>query len=152
MLHFLSAPMAFPTKRNRTQDEPPCSYPAAKRHCTNEDKKMKRIMANRRSARESRERRKHLEKNLNSAISKLTKDISQLEQENEELRRKIKTVIDLWKKRSTKSLQESEGLAPVTEEVRRNSMSQLLLVETKCTPQLYAHQLVLSALSTYQLC
>eukprot|EP00957_Ditylum_brightwellii_P166210 12653316-Ditylum_brightwellii.AAC.1 len=67
---------------------------------------MKRVMANRRSARESRERRKQLEVELKSTITKLTKDIAKLERENKEMLGKIRTVIDLWKEQSAKKQQE----------------------------------------------
>uniref|UniRef100_A0A7S2AB51 BZIP domain-containing protein n=1 Tax=Trieres chinensis TaxID=1514140 RepID=A0A7S2AB51_TRICV len=62
-----------------------------------DDKRMKRIMANRRSARESRERRKVLQVKLEASVSKLSSDHAKLLRENEELHRRIKDMIQAKK-------------------------------------------------------
>jgi bZIP transcription factor len=60
-----------------------------KRQLSAEDKKMKRIMANRRSARESRERRKSLLSNLEASVEILSKENASLVRENGELRKQL---------------------------------------------------------------
>jgi hypothetical protein len=54
-----------------------------------DDKKLKRIMANRRSARESRERRRSLLSNLESSVEILSKENASLVRENGELRKQL---------------------------------------------------------------
>lgn len=56
---------------------------------TIEDKKMKRVMANRRSAKESRERRKQLLTDLEASVDILTKENTALSAENAELRKQL---------------------------------------------------------------
>jgi hypothetical protein len=56
---------------------------------TNEDKKTRRIMANRRSAKESRERRKHLLSKLQATVDVLTAENRSLNSENGQLRDQI---------------------------------------------------------------
>lgn len=58
-----------------------------------EARKMRRIMANRKSARESRERRKKLLTDLQESVQTLTSDNSTLTKENLALRRELVTVI-----------------------------------------------------------
>ena len=58
-----------------------------------EARKMRRIMANRKSARESRERRKKLLTDLQESVETLTSDNSTLTKENLALRRELVTVI-----------------------------------------------------------
>ena len=60
-----------------------------KRHVSMDDKKMKRVMANRRSARESRERRKNLLSNLEASVEALSRDNANLTRENNELRKQL---------------------------------------------------------------
>ena len=52
-------------------------------------KKMKRVLANRRSARESYQRRKKMFSELESAVATLTKDNAELADENKKLRRQV---------------------------------------------------------------
>ena len=58
-----------------------------------EARKMRRVMANRKSARESRERRKKLLTDLQDSVQMLTADNSTLTKENLALRREMVTVI-----------------------------------------------------------
>ena len=58
-----------------------------------EARKMRRIMANRKSARESRERRKKLLTDLHDSVQTLTSDNTTLTKENLALRRELVTVI-----------------------------------------------------------
>ena len=60
-----------------------------KRHTSTDEKKMKRVMANRRSARESRERRKSLLSNLEASVDILSKENANLVRENSELRKQL---------------------------------------------------------------
>jgi bZIP transcription factor len=60
-----------------------------KRHSSTDEKKMKRVMANRRSARESRERRKSLLSNLEASVDILSKENANLVRENSELRKQL---------------------------------------------------------------
>mmetsp|Transcript_5764 Transcript_5764/g.9986 ORF Transcript_5764/g.9986 Transcript_5764/m.9986 type:complete len:190 (-) Transcript_5764:266-835(-) len=64
-----------------------------KRLRTAEEKKIDRIMANRRSAKESRERRKKLMENLESTVETLTKENEALARENEKLRAELSTLM-----------------------------------------------------------
>ena len=57
------------------------------------DKQLKRIMANRLSAKESRERRKKLLRDLEGSIEILTKENSSLEAENRELRQQLAVLL-----------------------------------------------------------
>ncbi len=58
-----------------------------------EARKMRRIMANRKSARESRERRKKLLTDLQESVETLTSDNTTLTKDNLSLRRELVTVI-----------------------------------------------------------
>uniref|UniRef100_A0A7S2EVR9 BZIP domain-containing protein n=1 Tax=Trieres chinensis TaxID=1514140 RepID=A0A7S2EVR9_TRICV len=73
------------------------TYQGRKRKNVVDDKRMKRIMANRRSARESRERRKVLQEKLEESVSKLSSDHAKLHRENEQLRKQIKEMIEAKK-------------------------------------------------------
>lgn len=55
-------------------------------------KKMKRVLANRRSARESYQRRKKMFSELESAVTTLTKENAELAEENKKLRRQVMTL------------------------------------------------------------
>lgn len=59
-----------------------------------EVRKMRRIMANRRSARESRERRKKLLTDLQESVESLTSDNANLTKENLALRRELAALIE----------------------------------------------------------
>jgi len=59
-----------------------------------EARKMRRIMANRRSARESRERRKKLLTDLQDSVETLTTDNTTLTKENLSLRRELASLIE----------------------------------------------------------
>ena len=62
---------------------------------TQAEKKMDRILANRRSARRSRERKKQLQKNLQLSVAVLNKQNDDLVQENDELKRKLQIMSSL---------------------------------------------------------
>jgi hypothetical protein len=59
-----------------------------------EVRKMRRVMANRRSARESRERRKKLLTDLQESVESLTSDNANLSKENLALRRELAALIE----------------------------------------------------------
>ncbi|KAG7371197.1 bZIP transcription factor [Nitzschia inconspicua] len=59
-----------------------------------EARKMRRVMANRRSARESRERRKKLLSDLQESVESLTSDNTVLTKENLSLRRELASLIE----------------------------------------------------------
>ena len=59
------------------------------RKLTSDQKKLKRIMANRRSAKESRERRKRLMSNLEVSVDLLSKENAALMKENNDLKRQL---------------------------------------------------------------
>lgn len=59
-----------------------------------EYRKMRRVMANRRSARESRERRKKLLSDLQDSVETLTSENANLTKENLALRRELGTLIE----------------------------------------------------------
>ena len=59
-----------------------------------EVRKMRRVMANRRSARESRERRKKLLTDLQESVESLTSENANLTKENLALRRELATLIE----------------------------------------------------------
>jgi hypothetical protein len=59
-----------------------------------EVRKMRRVMANRRSARESRERRKKLLTDLQESVENLTSDNANLSKENLALRRELASLIE----------------------------------------------------------
>lgn len=73
------------------------TYQGRKRKNVVDEKRMKRIMANRRSARESRERRKVLQAKLEESVSKLSSDHAKLLRENDQLRKQIKGMIEAKK-------------------------------------------------------
>ena len=64
-----------------------------KKKGSSEEKRLSRIMANRRSARESRERRKRIQAKLESSISTLTSEHAELIRQNEELRSELKEML-----------------------------------------------------------
>ena len=66
-----------------------------KRRKTQEEKKMDRILANRRSARKSRERRKKLQENLELSVAYLTKQNQDLTNENELLKQEMQVLKNL---------------------------------------------------------
>ena len=72
--------------------------PPTKRQRTKEEKKMDRILANRRSARESRERRKLLQNNLESSVCLLTKEHADLTKENGILKNQMTLLLQLLNK------------------------------------------------------
>ena len=74
------------------------SDPPAKRQRSKEEKKMDRILANRRSARESRERRKLLQNSLESSVSLLTKENAYLTKENDILKNQMTLLLQLLNK------------------------------------------------------
>ena len=66
-----------------------------KRRKTQEEKKMDRILANRRSARKSRERRKKLQENLELSVAFLSKQNDELSKENELLKQEMQVLKNL---------------------------------------------------------
>lgn len=72
-----------------------------------EARKMRRIMANRKSARESRERRKKLLTDLQQSVETLTSENSSVTKENLALRRELVTVI-----RQSGGVSALQGLIP----------------------------------------
>ena len=60
---------------------------------TREEKKLKRVMANRKSAKESRERRKQLLSSLEGSVDALTKENVSLQSENDDLRQQIAALL-----------------------------------------------------------
>jgi len=62
---------------------------------SSEEKKMDRILANRRSARKSRERRKKLQEDLESSVSYLAKKNDGLRQDNDDLNKKVMLLTSL---------------------------------------------------------
>jgi hypothetical protein len=62
-------------------------------HSLEEQKKWKRIMSNRRSAKESRERRKKFLVDLSEAVEALTKENVNLSAQNSELRRQVEILL-----------------------------------------------------------
>lgn len=94
------------------------------------DKSMKRILANRRSAKASRERRKHLEAELQASVAKLSSDHANLLRENQELHKRMREMIQAQNKEcnvgglSTPS-NSQEGLTKqhhgVKEDIKANS-------------------------------
>mmetsp|Transcript_14699 Transcript_14699/g.24905 ORF Transcript_14699/g.24905 Transcript_14699/m.24905 type:complete len:159 (-) Transcript_14699:105-581(-) len=65
----------------------------SKGRMSTDEKKLKRIMANRRSARESRERRKKLLMNLETSVDILSKENANLVRENNELRQQLASLL-----------------------------------------------------------
>lgn len=72
--------LELPSKRPRTQDE----------------KKLDRILANRRSARKSRERRKTLQENLEKSVLLLTRQNEDLQRENQALKNELRVLINVF--------------------------------------------------------
>mmetsp|Transcript_19476 Transcript_19476/g.29574 ORF Transcript_19476/g.29574 Transcript_19476/m.29574 type:complete len:182 (-) Transcript_19476:198-743(-) len=69
--------------------------PASKRPRTEEQKRMERILANRRSARESRERKKRLQSKLEESVAALTRENAELLKQNEALRGQLNMMKEL---------------------------------------------------------
>ena len=99
------------------------SNKVAKEKLAADQKKLKRVMANRRSARESRERRKKLLSNLETSVDILSKENANLMRENNELRQQLASLLPqahgsfplqgLGLSQDLHSLQASLGAAPV---------------------------------------
>lgn len=62
---------------------------------TEADKKMDRVLANRRSARRSRERRKKLQQNLEISVAFLSRQNDELTRENNTLKQELRVLINL---------------------------------------------------------
>jgi len=62
---------------------------------SSEEKKLDRILANRRSARKSRERRKKLQEDLEASVFYLTKQNDGLKQENDDLKKQVRLLTSL---------------------------------------------------------
>jgi hypothetical protein len=84
-----------------TQEEDSCSDAGTsgtnsnKRAKTQEEKRLDRILANRRSARRSRERRKQLQDNLEKSVFLLTKQNEDLSHENDGLKQDVRNLMSL---------------------------------------------------------
>ena len=85
-----SAPSEFENDKPAAEEQNDFELDPEKRR---EARKMRRIMANRKSARESRERRKKLLTDLQESVHTLTSDNTNLTKENLALRRELVTVI-----------------------------------------------------------
>lgn len=85
----------------KAQDTPDSSDSEANQVSTSksqrssEEKKMDRILANRRSARKSRERRKKLQEDLESSVVYLTKQNDGLRQDNDDLNKQVRLLTSL---------------------------------------------------------
>jgi hypothetical protein len=89
-------------------------------------KKLDRILANRRSARRSRERRKQLQDNLEKSVFFLTKQNQVLSRENEQLKDELGHLMDLYNKISLDVL--------ATLENNKNMSRRASAVPTACLP------------------
>jgi hypothetical protein len=67
-----------------------------KRPRTQEEKKLDRILANRRSARRSRERRKQLQDNLEKSVILLTRQNEDLSRENDMLKQELRVLMNVF--------------------------------------------------------
>ncbi len=65
------------------------------RQRTEADKKMDRVLANRRSARRSRERRKKLQQNLEISVAFLSRQNEELSRENNTLKQELRVLVNL---------------------------------------------------------
>ncbi len=79
-----------------------------KRPRTQEEKKLDRILANRRSARKSRERRKQLQENLEKSVLLLTRQNEELTRENDTLKQELRVLISVFQEK-----QRSHGLSSI---------------------------------------
>lgn len=86
--------------RNLNESSSPLLVKNNERTTTNESKKLDRILANRRSARRSRERRKQLQDNLEKSVFLLTKQNEVLCRENKQLKEELNVLLDLFQKTS----------------------------------------------------
>mmetsp|Transcript_19580 Transcript_19580/g.28900 ORF Transcript_19580/g.28900 Transcript_19580/m.28900 type:complete len:227 (-) Transcript_19580:169-849(-) len=99
-----------------TQEEDSCSDTGTistnnnKRAKTQEEKRLDRILANRRSARRSRERRKQLQDNLEKSVFLLTKQNEDLTHENDDLKQDVRNLMSLLNEK--RSLESSPAPAP----------------------------------------
>mmetsp|Transcript_46898 Transcript_46898/g.69735 ORF Transcript_46898/g.69735 Transcript_46898/m.69735 type:complete len:181 (-) Transcript_46898:231-773(-) len=102
---------------------------------TAEEKKMKRVMANRRSARESRERRKKLLTNLEASVEILSKENASLVRENSDLRKQLQLLLPqanlggLLGGHNQSMQGASGGLPPLYSNAMRNEASQMLQLQ-----------------------
>lgn len=106
-------------KRNADQvsdDSSSSSSPAQddsmhnKRSKTQEEKKLDRILANRKSARRSRERRKQLQDNLEKSVFLLTSQNEDLSRQNDQLKQEVRNLMTLL---NEKNLRSSPSPAPI---------------------------------------
>lgn len=79
------------SSNSNTEDDP-----EPKRPRTQEEKKLDRILANRRSARRSRERRKQLQENLEKSIILLTRQNEDLTRENDMLKQELRVLLNVF--------------------------------------------------------
>uniref|UniRef100_A0A7S4MBP8 BZIP domain-containing protein n=1 Tax=Odontella aurita TaxID=265563 RepID=A0A7S4MBP8_9STRA len=93
------------TKRPHDEDDWARSGPVpGKSQMTAEEKRFARLMANRRSARESRERKKRLQADLEASIVVLASRHDELERENRELKAKIGALVEVHRTQGTLSV------------------------------------------------
>uniref|UniRef100_A0A6V2KEY2 BZIP domain-containing protein n=1 Tax=Ditylum brightwellii TaxID=49249 RepID=A0A6V2KEY2_9STRA len=90
-----------------------------KRQRTEEEKKHDRIMANRRSARESRERKRKIMENLEFTVQRLTDENKDLQKLNEKLQLQVETLLLLS---DAKSREHGTSLFPGKEQVPSQSL------------------------------
>eukprot|EP00566_Odontella_aurita_P026289 CAMPEP_0113550582 /NCGR_PEP_ID=MMETSP0015_2-20120614/14062_1 /TAXON_ID=2838 /ORGANISM="Odontella" /LENGTH=186 /DNA_ID=CAMNT_0000451405 /DNA_START=317 /DNA_END=877 /DNA_ORIENTATION=- /assembly_acc=CAM_ASM_000160 len=83
-----------------------------KRQRTTEEKRIDRVMANRRSAKESRERKKKLTENLESSVQTLSNKNLALERENEKLRAELSMLMALHLQ--GQSMSQQAAVSPVS--------------------------------------
>lgn len=92
----------------------------SKRPRTQEEKKLDRILANRRSARRSRERRKQLQDNLEKSVILLTRQNEDLSRENDLLKQELRVLMNVFNEKR------NMGSAPVN--FTDNNLRQELLL------------------------
>ena len=95
---LIEMPKQKPSKKRAASplsDSSSSCNPNVKKVRTKEEKKMDRILANRRSARRSRERRKKLTENLEVSLTMLSKENHELSRENAILKHEIEIVRSL---------------------------------------------------------
>jgi septal ring factor EnvC (AmiA/AmiB activator) len=91
--HYSSLSNTSPSECSEPDNE--ASLVPKGQHRTQAEKKMDRILANRRSARRSRERRKKLQQNLEVSVSFLGRQNEELSRENNMLKQELRVLINL---------------------------------------------------------
>jgi hypothetical protein len=104
-------------------------------HRTQAEKKMDRILANRRSARRSRERRKKLQQNLEISVAFLGRQNEELSRENNMLKQELRVLINLVNQMNKNTPMSNDvGTESLLQQVRLAAAANSAITNTATAP------------------